>query len=118
MPTKKNKIYNNRTRKGAVLKKIMSFIDRNTPPELRKAAANVAKAQTNFNKLFTPAGRSPMPRQVDQNQLNKALKTLTDSKKQYNKVFNQQSEGFELKNMSVSKKGGKKNKKRKSHKKK
>ena len=94
MRTRKNRLSNNRTRKGAVLKKIMSFIHRKTPPELRKAADNVAKAQTKFNQLFTPAGRSHMPRQVDQNQVNKAFKTLTDSKKQYNKVFNQQSEGL------------------------
>lgn len=120
MRTRKNRLSKNRTRKGAMLKKVMEHIKRNTPPDLKIAADKVKEAQLNVARLFTPAGRSPVTRNVDHHQLKKALDHLEGEKKKYNTTFNEGQAGIELKELKPAsmKKGGKRYKKRKSYKKK
>ena len=120
MRTRRNRLSNNRTRKGAMFKTVMEHIKRNTPPELKNAANEVKKAQLHVARLFTPAGRSPMPKQVDHHELKKALDHVEQKKKKYNQELNKTQDGIELKplNSTSMRRGGKRYKKRKSYKKK
>ena len=91
-----------------MFKKIMEHIKRNTPPEVHRAAKEVKKAQLNVARLFTPAGRSPMPKQVDHHKLKKAFDHVEEKKKYYQEL-NKPQDGIELKtlNSTSMKRGGK-----------